>query len=74
MLIAALYWPRANTRGAICALVMGAIGPVTFLLLGKDYNIAPEVAGGAAFGLAAVGMIVGSLSDRRPRPTATANA
>jgi solute:Na+ symporter, SSS family len=74
LLIAALYWPRANTRGAICALVMGAIGPVTFLLLGKDYNIAPEVAGGAAFGLAAVGMIVGSLSDRRPRPTATANA
>ncbi len=74
LLVAGLYWPRANTRGAMCALVMGAIGPVTFLVLGKEYNIAPQVAGGAAFGLAAVGMIVGSLSDRRPSPTSTANA
>jgi SSS family solute:Na+ symporter len=72
LLVAGLYWPRANTRGAMCALVMGAIGPITFLVLGKEYAIAPEVAGGSAFALAAVGMIIGSLSVRRP--TATVNA
>lgn len=70
LLVAGLYWPRANTRGAYAALIMGAIGPLTFLILGSKYSIAPEVAGAAAFGLAAVGMIVGSLSV--PRPTATA--
>ena len=66
LLIASLYWPRANTRGAFCALIMGAIGPVTFLVLGQEYSIAPQVAGGAAFALAAVGMIVGSLSVAKP--------
>ena len=72
LLIASLYWPRANTRGAICALIMGAIGPITFLLLGQEYSIAPEVAGGAAFGLAALGMIAGSLSVSKSAPPQTA--
>uniref|UniRef100_UPI00404B798A sodium:solute symporter family protein n=2 Tax=Cephaloticoccus sp. TaxID=1985742 RepID=UPI00404B798A len=62
LLVAGLYWPRANARGAYCALIMGAIGPITFLLIGKTYSIPPEVAGAAAFGLAALGMIFGSLS------------
>ena len=70
LLVAGLYWPRANTRGAYAALIMGAIGPLSFLILGSKYAIAPEVAGAAAFGLAAVGMIIGSLSV--PRPTAVA--
>lgn len=63
LLVAGLYWPRANARGACAALIMGAIGPITFLLLGKQYVIRPEVAGFAAFGLAALGMIFGSLTS-----------
>ena len=75
LLVAGLYWPRATKRGAYAALIMGAIGPLTFLLLGKEYNIAPEVAGASAFGLAAVGMIVGSLTSSTPSaPSEAANA
>lgn len=66
LLVAGLYWPRANSRGAYAALILGAIGPIMFLLLGSKYSIAPEVAGAAAFGLAAAGMIVGSLSVPKP--------
>jgi SSS family solute:Na+ symporter len=67
LLVGGLYWPRANARGAYAALIMGAIGPVTFLFIGKKYAIPPEVAGAAAFGLAALGLIAGSLLS--PRPT-----
>lgn len=75
LLVAGLYWPRATARGAYAALIMGAIGPITFLLLGKEYNIAPEVAGASAFGLAALGMLIGSLtSPERPASTESANA
>lgn len=61
LLVGGLYWPRANARGAYAALIMGAIGPITFLLIGKTYAIPPEVAGFSAFALAALGMICGSL-------------
>lgn len=67
LLVAGLYWKRATARGAYAALILGAVGPVTFLLIGKTYAIPPEVAGAAAFGLAALGMIIGSLSS--PVPT-----
>jgi SSS family solute:Na+ symporter len=66
LLVAGLYWPRANATGAAAALILGAIGPLTFLLIGKTYNIAPEVAGASSFGLAALGMICGSLLKRTP--------
>jgi len=66
LLVAGLYWPRANSTGAYAALIMGAIGPLTFLILGQKYPIAPEIAGGAAFALAAAGMIVGSLAVSKP--------
>ncbi len=65
LLVAGLYWPRANATGAAAALVLGAIGPVTFLLIGKRFNIAPEVAGASSFALAAIGMVAGSLLSRR---------
>lgn len=70
LLVAALYWPRANATGAYAALVLGAIGPLTFLVLtsdlgkllfGRTYSIAPELAGASSFALAFLGMILGSL-------------
>jgi SSS family solute:Na+ symporter len=33
LLVSALYWPRGNARGAYAALVLGAIGPLTFLVV-----------------------------------------
>ena len=70
LLVAGLYWPRANQTGATAALVLGAIGPITFLLLGKKFAIAPEIAGASSFALAAIGMLVGSLI-RTPTSSAT---
>jgi SSS family solute:Na+ symporter len=60
LLVAGLYWPRANATGAYAALVLGAVGPLTFLVLGKKFAIAPEVAGASSFALAFLGMIAGS--------------
>ncbi len=67
LLVAALYWPKANSWGAIAAIVLGAIGPLTFLVVnavvpeGSPWRIAPETAGFASFGMSFGGMIVGSL-------------
>ncbi len=33
LLVAGLYWRRATTTGAYAALVLGAIGPITFLVV-----------------------------------------
>jgi SSS family solute:Na+ symporter len=70
LLVAGLYWPRATATGAVAALVLGAVGPLVFLVLGPKFQIAPEVAGASSFGLAALGMIVGSLLG--PPPAAPA--
>ena len=65
LLVAGLYWRRATATGAYAALVLGAVGPLTFLVVNlvvpKEKQIDPEVAGAAAFGLAFAGMIVGSM-------------
>ena len=42
----------ANSTGAAAALVLGAVGPIVFLILGKTYSIPPEVAGASSFLLA----------------------
>src|SRR5207237_3908667 len=64
LLVAALYWPRANSVGAYAALLLGAVGPITFLIVNgvveKDKQIGPEIAGASSFALAFAGMIVGS--------------
>ena len=70
LLVAGLYWPRANSVGAFAALILGALGPLTFLFinylvttgrLSKAFQIAPQLAGAAAFGLSFLGMFVGSM-------------
>lgn len=67
LLVGALYWRGANSWGAVAAIVLGACGPLTFLVInafvgkGSPYRIPGEVAGLAAFGLAFAGMIGGSL-------------
>jgi SSS family solute:Na+ symporter len=66
LLVAGLYWPRANATGAICALILGAIGPILFLAYEKQLNISPATAGMSSFGLAFAGMFFGSLLSSRP--------
>ena len=63
LLVSALYWRQANRWGAYAALVLGAVGPLTFLVVnsGGVERIPPAVAGLSGFGLAFAGMIVGSL-------------
>jgi SSS family solute:Na+ symporter len=77
---AGLYWRRATTRGACVALVCGAAAPLGFLLLERMREQLPtwlkfvaevNVAGLLSFGLAAAGMVVGSLSAARVLAPAT---
>jgi len=55
--IGGLYWKRANTLGAYCALAFGVVGVVGFFF----FNIKAGYAGSAAFILAGLGMVGGSL-------------
>jgi len=70
LVVAGLYWPRANSVGAGAALVLGAIGPITFLIVNAKVpearRISPELAGASSFALAFAGMVVGSLLTPRP--------
>jgi SSS family solute:Na+ symporter len=72
LLVAGLYWKRATAAGAYAALVLGAIGPLTFLVVNqvvsKENQIRPEVAGASSFALAFLGMLVGSLLSHPPSP------
>ncbi|MCY2928361.1 MAG: sodium:solute symporter family protein [Planctomycetota bacterium] len=77
LLVACCYWKRANNWGAAAAIVVGAIIPVAFLVLEKNWmvtnaakkevswlsenGITSAIAGLAAFGCAIAAMIVGSL-------------
>jgi SSS family solute:Na+ symporter len=63
LLVACCYWKRASTRGAVAAIVGGALTPIGFLLTGLAQHVA--VAGLASFALSAVGMVVGSLWPSR---------
>jgi SSS family solute:Na+ symporter len=62
LLVACCYWTRANSRGAIAAIAGGALSPLLFLFTGIFSS--PEAAGLASFGLAALGMALGSLTRK----------
>jgi SSS family solute:Na+ symporter len=69
LLVGALYWRGANSWGAVAAIVLGAAGPIAFLVVNavvKDpaQQIKPELAGLAAFGMSLAGMIGGSWIGR----------
>jgi len=56
-----LYWKRSNTTGGYVAMIAGAVGAIVpFFFLGWSEN----VTGFVAFGLAGVGLVVGSLLGR----------
>jgi SSS family solute:Na+ symporter len=62
--IGGLYWRRANVVGGYAAMLMGGLGTIIpFFVLGWSAN----VTGFAAFGLAALGLVVGSLVGK-PTP------
>jgi Na+/proline symporter len=69
MLIACCYWKRANNWGAAAAIIVGAVIPVSYLVLEKlpataDFakeQIGPYYSGIAAFVGTAVAMVIGSL-------------
>jgi SSS family solute:Na+ symporter len=67
--VGGLYWKRANTTGGYLAMIMGAAGAIVpFFFLHWSEN----VTGFAAFGLAATGLLVGSLLG--PPATSKRNA
>ncbi len=57
--IGGLFWSRANTTGAYCAMIGGALGSGTYFFSA----IPAAYAGMSAFALAAIGMVLGSLSS-----------
>ncbi len=68
LLIACCYWSRANNWGAAAAILVGAICPLSYLVLKqvdatREFALAvgPNYSGMAAFIGAATAMIVGSL-------------
>jgi Na+/proline symporter len=76
LLVGALYWRGSNSWGAMAAIILGAIGPLAFLIVNgivksprfnidPSWEIPPEVAGFAAFGMSFAGMFFGSLLGRR---------
>ena len=69
LLIACLYWPRANSRGAIAAIVVGAIIPASYLVLEQALpevrqSIGPYWSGLSAYAGAALAMVLGSLTKQ----------
>ena len=64
-LVAGLYWRRATTRGAYLAILFGLATWIPLEILAPEGMMPPHFAG---FLMASLGMLVGSLSDRKPQP------
>ncbi len=62
-LFAGLYWKRATTQGALCAIIGGATSWIGLEWFGPSDSIWPPQLVG--FLVAAVGMVVGSLATKR---------
>jgi SSS family solute:Na+ symporter len=64
--IGGLYWKRASTLGGYLAMMMGAAGAIVpyFFLHWNE-----TLAGFGAFGLAAVGLLIGSVAGRQVGPS-----
>lgn len=74
LLVACCYWRRANSWGAAAAIFCGAIFPSGFLVLeqlpstaGFAKQIGPYYSGIAAYVVAALAMVIGSLLKPQPR-------
>ena len=73
-----LYWKKANRVGAYCALVLGATGPLNFLIMSVFPELVPEALRGfvenssltnlSSLVLGGLGMIVGSLLTQKKYP------
>ena len=65
LLMGAIYMPWTNRLGAYAAIVLGAIGPLSFVIVNAvvepSQRIAPATAGLSAYGMAFGGMFFGSL-------------
>lgn len=69
--IGGLYWSRANLTGGYAAMLAGAVGSIVpFFFLGWDANIT----GFCAFGMAAAGLLLGSLFGKSPARQVSAAA
>ncbi|MGH9905663.1 MAG: sodium:solute symporter family protein [Pyrinomonadaceae bacterium] len=67
--VGGLYWKRANVTGGYAAMLLGAAGAtIPFFFLKWSENIT----GFMAFGLAALGLIVGSLIGKASKPRSEA--
>jgi Na+(H+)/acetate symporter ActP len=74
---AGLYWKKANVVGAHCALALGGVAPVAFLILSflgtglpswSLWLVDVNVSGFLSFFLALLGMVVGSLVSQKRYP------
>ena len=74
---AGLYWKKANAIGAYASLALGGLTPVVFLVLSLLRTSLPawslvfldvNVSGFLSFFLAALGMVVGSLTTQTSHP------
>jgi len=77
LLIAACYWPKANNWGAVAAIVVGCLIPISFLIMQQlpstmdlAMRIGPYNSGIAAYIATAVAMVIGSylkpISNKSP--------
>lgn len=62
-LFAGLYWKRATTQGALCAIIVGTTSWAALELLGAHDSIWPPQLVGLL--IAAIGMVAGSLATNR---------
>ena len=63
-LVAGLYWQRATTQGAVYSIVLGVLGWLLLLLTPAGEAFPAQLGG---FGLAVLGMVLGSLGPQSLR-------